>query len=138
VTNYSQAAREKSLILHTSVTIGYDTPWRQVEGLLLQAARCTRQVLHKPEPFVLRKQLGDFYITYELNVYADPPDAGSILRAYSELHDNILDAFNEFGVQILSPHYRADRAEKAVVPRSRWYEAPAISDRKTDDASPST
>jgi len=138
VTNYSQAAREKSLILHTSVTIGYDTPWRQVEGLLLQAARCTRQVLHKPEPFVLRKQLGDFYITYELNVYADPPDAGSILRAYSELHDNILDAFNEFGVQILSPHYRADRAEKAVVPKSRWYEAPAISDRKTDDASPPT
>jgi len=138
VTNYSKAAREKSLILHTSVTIGYDTPWRQVEGLLLQAAKCTRRILHEPEPFVLRKELGDFYVTYELNVYADPPDAGSIQMAYSELHDNILDAFNEFGVQIMSPHYRADRPEKAVVPKGRWYEAPAIAGRKTEDASPST
>jgi len=73
-----------------------------------------------------------------LNVYADPPDAGSIQMAYSELHDNILDAFNEFGVQIMSPHYRADRPEKAVVPKGRWYEAPAIAGRKTEDASPST
>jgi hypothetical protein len=44
---------------------------------------------------------------------------------YSDLHLNIQDAFNEYGVQIMSPHYIDDPKSPAVVPRERWYEPPA-------------
>ena len=109
VINYSAEAREKGLILHTAVTIGYDTPWRQVHAMLLMAARKTPGLLDEPEPFVLQKSLDDFYVTYELNVYTDKPEKMAVF--YSELHQNILDVFNEYGVQIMSPNYEADRAE---------------------------
>ena len=42
--NYSRQATE-GLILHTSVTIGYDAPWRTVHDLLVGAALATPGVL---------------------------------------------------------------------------------------------
>lgn len=123
VINYSAKARERGLILHTAVTIGYDTPWRQVHAMLLMAARQTPGLLAEPEPFVLKKSLDDFYVTYELNVYTYEPEKMDVL--YSELHQNILDVFNEYGVQIMSPNYVADRAESAIVPKEHWYAPPA-------------
>jgi small-conductance mechanosensitive channel len=125
VINYSAEALERGLILHTTVSIGYDTPWRQVHAMLLMAARKTPGLLDEPEPFVLQKSLDDFYITYELNVYTDKPE--KMAGLYSELHQNILDVFNEYGVQIMSPNYKADRAEPAIVPKERWYAPPAKS-----------
>jgi small-conductance mechanosensitive channel len=123
VTNYSSLAREHGLILHTAVTIGYNTPWRQVHAFLLQAAERTAGVLRNPPPFVLQTALDDFYVRYELNIYTDAPqDMQSI---YSNLHLNIQDAFNEYGVQIMSPHYIDDPKSPAVVPKERWYEPPA-------------
>jgi small-conductance mechanosensitive channel len=123
VTNYSSLCREKPLILHTSVSIGYDAPWRQVHALLLIAAERTLGLLRDPAPFVLQKSLDDFYVSYELNVYTDTPQMMAVL--YSEIHKNIQDCFNEYGVQIMSPNYRADRAVPTVVPKDRWYEPPA-------------
>ena len=123
VINYSAKARERGLILHTAVTIGYDTPWRQVHEMLLMAARKTPGLLAEPEPFVLQKSLDDFYVTYELNVYTDKPEKMTVF--YSELHQNILDVFNEYGVQIMSPNYVADRAEPTIVTKERWYTPPA-------------
>jgi small-conductance mechanosensitive channel len=123
VINYSAKAREIGLILHTAVTIGYDTPWRQVHAMLLMAARNTPGLLVEPEPFVLQNSLDDFYVTYELNVYTDKPEKMTVF--YSELHQNILDVFNEYGVQIMSPNYLADRAEPAIVTKERWYAPPA-------------
>ena len=71
VVNYSALARKKGLILHTTVGIGYETPWRQVEAMLILAAeRTPRASLREPAPFVLETALGDFCITYEINVYA--------------------------------------------------------------------
>jgi small-conductance mechanosensitive channel len=122
VINYSAKARERGLILHTAVSIGYDTPWRQVHEMLLMAARKTPGLLAEPEPFVLQKSLDDFYVTYELNVYTDKPEKMTIF--YSELHQNILDVFNEYGVQIMSPNYVADRAEPAIVTKECWYTPP--------------
>ena len=124
VINYSAKAREKGLILHTSVTIGYDTPWRQVHAMLLMAARKTPGLLAEPEPFVLQKSLDDFYVTYELNVYTDKPE--KMAAFYSELHQNIIDVFNEYGVQIMSPNYIADRAEPTIVAKEHWYAPPSI------------
>lgn len=123
VVNYSSTARDKGLILHTNVTIGYDTPWRQVHALLLMAAERTSGILREPKPFVLQKSLGDFYVDYELNVYTDTPSA--MAKTYSDLHKNILDAFNEYGVQITSPNYESDPADLKIVPKEKWYAAPA-------------
>lgn len=123
VTNYSFAAGERRLILPTVVTIGYDAPWRQVHSLLLLAAERTGQVLCDPQPFVLQGALDDFYVRYELNVYAATADNMPLL--YSELHQNIQDAFNEYGVQIMSPHYLADPVQAKIVPREHWSPSPA-------------
>jgi small-conductance mechanosensitive channel len=123
VINYSSLAREKGLILHTTVTIGYDTPWRQVHALLLMGAERTSGLLREPPPFILQKSLDDFYVTYELNVYTDKPL--EMAEIYSELHQNVQDAFNEYEVQIMSPSYRFDPDRPKVVPRDKWYAPPA-------------
>jgi small-conductance mechanosensitive channel len=129
VTNYSAMAQAKGLILHTTVGIGYDTPWRQVRAMLLLAADKTPGVLKEPAPFVFQKSLGDFCVTYELNAYTD--NAQRMAWTYSDLHKNILDNFNEYEVQIMTPNYEVDPDAPAVVPKDKWYAAPA--DQFSDD-----
>ncbi|MFL5452592.1 MAG: mechanosensitive ion channel family protein, partial [Myxococcales bacterium] len=100
VLNYSAHARESGLILHARVGIGYEVPWRQVEAMLLLAADRTRGMRREPRPFILQLGLKDFCVDYELNVYCDEPR--SMLQLYTELYRNVLDAFNEYGVQIMT------------------------------------
>jgi small-conductance mechanosensitive channel len=123
IVNYSTLAGSRGLILHTTVGIGYETPWRQVEAMLLLAAERTPGLLKEPEPFVLHKSLGDFAVTYELNAYCDDPRA--MARLYTAMHQNILDVFNEHGVQIMTPAYEGDPETPKVVPKDQWYQAPA-------------
>jgi len=106
VVNYSSMASESGLILNTLVGIGYDTPWRQVNALLLEAAERTEGIEKEPAPFVLQRELGDFAVTYELNAYTRSSD--NMFGTYSDLHANIQDVFNENHVQIMSPHYEGD------------------------------
>jgi len=107
----------------TSVTIGYDTPWRQVDGLLLLAAARTTGIRQNPKPFVLQAGLEDFYVKYTLFISLEQQQRRPFVLA--ALHANIQDAFNEFGVQIMSPNYVVDPAAPKIVPRDRWFEAPA-------------
>jgi small-conductance mechanosensitive channel len=123
VLNYSSIARTKGLILHTEVGIGYETPWRQVEAMLLVAADRTPGLLSDPRPFVWLKKLGDFAVTYELNAYCR--DVHAMGRLYTALHRNILDVFNEYGVQIMTPAYENDPQTPKVVARQDWYAPPA-------------
>ena len=123
VVNYSSLARQGGLILHTRVGIGYETPWRQVEAMLLTAAARTLGLLQAPPPFVRQLALGDFAVTYELNVYTD--NAQAMGEIYTGLHRNVLDVFNEYGVQIMTPAYEGDPEVPKVVPKARWFEAPA-------------
>ena len=126
VTNYTSLAQSSGLILHTTVGIGYETPWRQVEAMLLEAARRTPGLMTDRPPFVLQLQLGDFCVTYELNVYcADPL---KMRATYTDLHRHILDVFNEYGVQIMTPAYEGDPEVPKVVPKEQWYLAPAKPD----------
>lgn len=112
VTNYSREAKALGLILHTSVTIGYDAPWRTVHGLLVDAALATPGILREPAPFVWQTALNDFYVTYEINAYtASAHDAPAI---YADLHARIQDAFYAAGVEIMSPHYASLRDGNAV------------------------
>lgn len=123
IINYSTMARDQGLILHTTVGIGYETPWRQVEAMLRMAAERTSGLLAEPKPFVLQKALGDFCVTYELNAYCDQPQAMGLI--YTALHQNILDLFNEYGVQIMTPAYEGDTEQPKVVPKEHWFAAPA-------------
>jgi small-conductance mechanosensitive channel len=123
VVNYSSLARDRGLILHTTVGIGYETPWRQVEAMLLQAATRTAGLRPEPAPFVMQKELGDFCVTYEINVFCDTPQ--QMEARYTELHRNILDIFNEYGVQIMTPAYESDPEQPKLVPKEQWYAAPA-------------
>jgi small-conductance mechanosensitive channel len=125
VLNYSSLARVDGLILHTEVGIGYETPWRQVEAMLLAAARRTTGLSADPRSFVLVKKLGDFAVTYELNASLD--EIKTMNEVYTALHRNILDVFNEYGVQIMTPAYEGDPAQPKVVPPRNWYAEPAAS-----------
>jgi small-conductance mechanosensitive channel len=102
IKNYSRLADEEGLFLPAKVTIPYSTPWRQVETLLLEAARRTPGLLPEPKPFVLQTALSDFYAEYELNARLTVPAERVFVLA--KLHANIQDVFNEQGVTILSPH----------------------------------
>lgn len=121
----NHSAAESSLTLSTSAGIGYDTPWRQVEAMLLEAARKTPTVRESPAPFVLETSLNSFDITYELTVFITGETPINVVRA--QLNRNILDEFNQYGVQIMTPAYRADPPKPTVVPVERWYESPAVS-----------
>jgi small-conductance mechanosensitive channel len=123
VINFSALAATDGLILHTEVGIGYDVPWRQVHAMLEEAARRTPGLLPEPPAFILQRKLGDFAVVYQLNVHAGT--AKGMAKIYSNLHQHILDVFNEHGVQIMTPAYEGDTAAPKVVPRSEWYAAPA-------------
>lgn len=128
IINFSSSAQDSGLILHTSVTIGYDAPWKQVHALLNAAADATENILKDPKPFVFQTSLDDFYVSYELNAYTDAPNA--MAKIYSELHQNIQDKFNEAGVEIMSPHYAAVRdGNQTAIPETylpKTYQAPAF------------
>lgn len=119
VINYSSLAKKIGLILHTTVGIGYETPWRLVEEMLKTAADRTAGLLKDPPPFVMQKSLGDFAVLYEINAYCNDPSL--MMRIYSALHQNILDIFNENNVQIMTPAYEGDPAEPKVVSKENWH-----------------
>ena len=124
--NYSRTVAEgKGFVLDTTVTIGYDTPWRQVHAMLLQAARNTAGLLNDPAPYVVQTALSDWYVEYRLVCYAGPEAPSRRALVLGDLHANIQDAFNEYGVQIMSPHYMADKDHTVVVARENWYAPPA-------------
>jgi small-conductance mechanosensitive channel len=123
-TNDSRHADTRGLYLNTGVTIGYDAPWRQVHALLEQAASRTPGVRQSPEPRVLQRGLSDYYVEYQLAAQIEDPTRRVFVLA--DLHQNIQDMFNEYGVQIMSPHYMNDRSlGSPMVPKSKWWMPPA-------------
>jgi small-conductance mechanosensitive channel len=118
IVNFSARNKDKKLIIHTKVGIGYETPWRQVDAMLLLAADRTEGLLKDPPPFVLKDSLGDFAVNYEINAFCE--NVVNIKKNYSTLHQNILDVFNENNVQIMTPAYEGDPETPKVVPRDQW------------------
>lgn len=113
--NYSSETEVKGLIIYSSVTIGYDVPWRDMHSALIEAASRTELILKEPAPFVLQTSLDDFYVSYQINAYVK--DAGKQALIYSEMHQNIQDVCVERGIEIMSPHYRAERdGSKPAIP----------------------
>lgn len=123
--NYSRIVQGQGYVVDTVVTIGYDTPWRQVEAMLIEAARRTDGILQVPPPYVFQTALSDFYPEYRLVAQAIPSEPRPRAQLLSMLHAHIQDVFNEYGVQIMSPHYLGDPDIEKVVSRENWYAAPA-------------
>ena len=117
-TNYSTFAnRDEGLIIHTTVTIGYDVPWKAMHAVLVEAALRTDRILKEPQPFVLQTGLEDFYVSYQINAYTK--ESNLLPRVYSDLHQHIQDVCFEKGIEILSPHYRAARdGNRTTIPES--------------------
>jgi small-conductance mechanosensitive channel len=120
VRNYSRLAADGHFVLHTAVTIGYATPWRQVHAMLLEAARRVSGVQTNPAPYVIQTALSDFYVEYRLCAQGDRSVPRRRAELINQLHAAIQDVFNENGVQIMSPHYRGDPAQPQVVPPEAW------------------
>ena len=123
--NYSRAVHGSGFIVDTVVTIGYDTPWRQVEAMLIEAAQRTTGILHAPAPRVFQTALSDYYHEYRLVAQAIPSEPRPRAEIMSMLHANIQDVFNEYGVQIMSPHYMMDPASEKIVKPEDWYKSPS-------------
>ncbi len=128
IVNFSSCCRGGALILHTSVTIGYDAPWRDVHQFLISAALSTTHILADPAPFVLQTALDDFYVKYQINAYTS--QAREMVNIYGELHQNIQDKFNAAGVEICSPHFSALRdGNRIAIPGDylpKTYKAPGF------------
>jgi small-conductance mechanosensitive channel len=123
IRNYTRLAETHGSMISTKVTIGYDAPWRQVQAMLTIAAEQTGGVQTEPKPFVLQRALSDFYVEYELFAHiSDPMRRFFVL---TELHSNIQDQFNEYGVQIMSPNFRDQPDNPVVVSKENWYANPA-------------
>ena len=107
VINYSNSELQGGLVIHTTVTIGYDVPWRQVHQILINAAKKTGNLNLEIAPFVLQTSLDDFYVSYQLNAHTNEPNKQPAIL--NELHQHIQDGFKEADIEIMSPHYRAER-----------------------------
>ena len=130
-TNYSSNTKHvnNGLLIHTTVTIGYDVPWKDIHKALIEAALKTDMIEQTPSPFVLQTSLDDFYVSYQINVYTKQPTKQPLI--YSSLHQNIQDSFNAAGIEIMSPHYNAVRdGNNTTIPENYLkddYEAPSFS-----------
>jgi small-conductance mechanosensitive channel len=121
--NYSKLSATHGTLMTAKVTIGYDTPWRQVHAMLEEAARRTSRVRTTPAPYVYQRALADFYVEYELFISIDR--ALDRIPIQSALHAAIQDVFNEHGVQIMSPHFFSQPEQAVVVPKQDWFKPPA-------------
>ncbi len=122
-TNYTRLGKLDGSVASVTVTIGYDAPWRQVHALLLLGAERTGNLRRHPAPQVVQRALSDFYIAYTLVVHLE--DEKLRVETLSALHANLQDAFNEYGVQIMSPHFMMQPPHNVGVDPSKWYAAPA-------------
>ncbi len=133
-TNYTRLGESEVPVASVTVTIGYDAPWRQVHALLLMGAERTSNLRKTPAPYVVQRALSDFYAEYTLIVRLQVEKQR--IETLSSLHANIQDTFNEYGVQIMSPHFMMQPQDNVVVPRSKWHEPPAAQESSLPERRP--
>ncbi|MGB5594074.1 MAG: mechanosensitive ion channel family protein, partial [Crocosphaera sp.] len=132
IINYSATVRElkQPLVINTSITLGYDVPWRLVHETLINSALETVDILEDPAPYVWQTSLDDFYVSYELRAYTNKTKSVLIGHIFSQLHQNIQDKCAEVGIEILSPHYAAVRdGHQNTIPENylpKDYQAPGF------------
>lgn len=133
IKNYSRVV-PGAFVLDTTVTIGYDTPWRQVHAMLEEAAGATEGIAAEPRPYVVQAALSDFYIEYKLVACSTLSSPHTRAVLLSQLHQNVVDVFNRHGVQIMSPHFTQEPQQPHIVPPGQWYPKPALAEREHSEA----
>ncbi len=103
IENFTRLNDATGSLISTTVTIGYDAPWRTVHEILISAALSTNQIISAPSPYVFQRALSDFYVEYQLFFHTEFPEIQT--KILSELHQKIQDEFNRAGIQIMSPHF---------------------------------
>lgn len=101
--NPVKVSRGSGTIVSSEVSLGYDLPRNQVEGLLIQAAA----EVGLQDPFVYILKLGDFSILYRVNGML--LDVKRLLSARSKLNAAILDSLHGAGIEIVSPGFMNTR-----------------------------
>lgn len=132
--NYTASAEKYGLVVYSDITFGYDVPWQQIHDVMIKAALKTKHIEKDPEPFVLQRQLGDWYVVYQINAYTKHSDI--MPRIYSELHQNIMDLCHDEGIEVASPHLMGIRNfDKNLMPEKEleawWREYYAKKAKKT-------
>ena len=107
VVNFSNAARRKELVIHSTITLGYDAPWVEVHELLKKCAEKTDGLLNTPEPWVLQTSLDGAWVAYQINACTDQAEA--MPKIYSDLRANIQDVFNEAGIELMTTSFHSVR-----------------------------
>lgn len=117
IINYSISIQENDgVVVHSTITIGYDVPWRKVHKALIKATVGIDTIAQEPKPFVLQTSLDDYYVAYEINAYVT--NVKTIIGTQSKLHENIQDVFRDEGIEIMSPHYHSWRnGEETTIPK---------------------
>ncbi|MGH8494427.1 MAG: mechanosensitive ion channel family protein [Moraxellaceae bacterium] len=123
IRNLSCLHESRGIRIGSKITIGYDTPWRQVHAMMQNAAARVPSLRADPAPYVLQRALSDFYVEYELIAVLDDPFARA--QVLSDLHAEIQDEFNTHGVQIMSPNFEAQPEGNVLVPKEDWFKSPA-------------
>ena len=124
--NYARVTAGSGFVLDTTISIGYDTPWRQVHAMLLEAATAIPENSSEPAPYVVQTALSDFCVAYKLVVYVGAEKPAIRARVTSDLYASIQDTFNKYEVQIMSPNYFEDPAKPKIVPESEWFAQPSV------------
>ncbi|MGA6994245.1 MAG: mechanosensitive ion channel domain-containing protein [Candidatus Deferrimicrobiaceae bacterium] len=88
---------------HVDVGVSYGSPVRDVERLLVKAARENEKVLREPEPFVLFRDFGDNALTFSLYFWVSMETMAERLRLESNIRFRIDDLFREAGIVIAFP-----------------------------------
>jgi small-conductance mechanosensitive channel len=114
IENFTRLNDATGTLLSTTVTIGYDAPWRKVHEMLIKAALATNQIQSIPSPYVYQRALSDFYVEYQLFMHTEFPDIQ--IKILSELHQKIQDEFNQAGIQIMSPHFNTQPNHPVLSP----------------------
>ena len=114
VTNYSTHGLNKGVAVSVVATIGYDVDWRRVHKLLLGEPR-TEEIAADPAPRVLEQFFGNYSVEYHLRAWTRTSEG--IFESYAALRRNVLDAFADGGVEIMTPTILSHRdASELAVP----------------------
>jgi small-conductance mechanosensitive channel len=119
VTNFSVHGQGKGFALGITATIGYDVDWRIVQRLLLEGAARTQQIATEPAPRALVNSFGNYSVEYELRTWTKTSE--EIFETGAALRQNVLDAFADAGVEIMTPTILSHRDASALaVPAERF------------------
>lgn len=119
VTNYSAHGQGQGVAMTVTATIGYDVDWRTVHKLLIEGARRTKQIITDPAPKVFEQAFGNYSVEYHLRAWTNTSEG--IFDTHAELRRNILDAFAEAGIEIMTPTILSHRdASELAVPNERF------------------